>query len=248
MGLIKTENEIRLLKKSASISNSCIPLIEKSLKEKEITEQELARRVGKKINSQGATLSFHTLVACGKRSSMVHPKPHATNNVIKGAGYIDFGASYKGYKTDVTVPFVKGKITGKEMKIVGTTIDAYNLAVKNAKAGTKCWTLHKMTDDFLREKGFKMKHSLGHGLGKKVHDSPKVIGVSRKLIAMKNKLSKKKRKKLEKILNYTFQPNMAFTIEPGIYTNNVGCRIENSFIMLKSKRLKALTKSRLIRI
>jgi len=103
MGMIKTKNEIKLIKKSAQISNSCIKVIKESLKEN-ITEKELRKRIGKKIRSQGASLAFQTLVASGERSAMIHPKPYAANKIISGLGYADFGASYKGYKTDVTVP------------------------------------------------------------------------------------------------------------------------------------------------
>ena len=116
MGMIKTKDEIKLLKKSAQITDSCLRLIENSLKE-DITESELRRRIGSKIKSQGASLAFRTLVACDKRSAMIHPKPHATDKIIRGIGYIDFGANYKGYKSDVTVPFIKGNIGKKKSKI-----------------------------------------------------------------------------------------------------------------------------------
>lgn len=103
MIISKTKKEVKLIEKAAEISNSCLKLVEESLKEK-ITEKELRRRIERKIRSQNATLSFRTIVACGKRSAKIHPKPRATNRIIKGIGYVDFGACYKGYKTDVTVP------------------------------------------------------------------------------------------------------------------------------------------------
>jgi len=92
MGMIKNPKEIKLLKKSAKISDSCIKIIRDSLKEK-ITERELRRRIGRNIRKQGASLSFATFVACGKRSAMVHAKPRATNKIIKGIGLVDFSDS-----------------------------------------------------------------------------------------------------------------------------------------------------------
>ncbi len=243
--MIKSKREIKLLEKAAQITNSCIPLIEKSLKEKDITEHDLAVIVRKKINSQGATLAFQTLVASGERSSMVHPHPHASDKIISGIGFIDFGANYKGYKSDVTVPFIKGEASEKERTVVNTTFQSYKLAVKSVKVGMQCWMLHEMVDDFLRKSGFQMKHALGHGLGKKVHDTP-IIGISRKLARMRHKLRGKRKRRLERIMKWTFRPNMVFTIEPGIYLKDFGCRVENDFI-LKNENLKALTKSRLIK-
>jgi len=239
MGMIKTQKELRLLRKSAAISNSCIPLIKNSLKEN-ISEKELARRIRRKINSKDGTLSFQTLVASGKRTAMIHPQPHATNQKIKGIGYVDFGACYKGYHSDVTIPFVKGSVGKKEWRIIKTGLDAYKFAVKSTKLAKSCWLIHKETDQFLRKNGFKMLHSLGHGLGKKIHERP-IIGMPRK------KLKGKRLKRWRKIQKVAFKPNMIFTIEPGIYVKNVGgFRIENDFVMTP-KGPKVLTNSRFLR-
>jgi Xaa-Pro aminopeptidase len=240
MGMIKTNEELRLLKKAAAISNSCINVIEDSLRE-DITERELARRVRRNINKQGATLSFQTLVGSGKRSSMVHTLPHTTDQKIQGIGYIDFGAKYKGYASDVTVPFVKGQIGKKEERIIKTGLAAYSLAVKSVRIGEPCWKLHQKTDKFLRSKGFVIPHGLGHGLGKKVHERP-IIGMPRK------RLTGKKLEKWRRIQKITFQPNTVFTIEPGIYVKNFGgFRIENDFLLTK-RGMKVLTKSRFLKI
>jgi len=241
MGIIKTKNEIKLLKKSAQISNSCLKLIEYSLKEN-ITEKELKRRVERKIRSQNATLAFRTLVACGNRSAMIHPKPYATDKIIKGIGYIDFGACYKGYKTDVTVPFIKGKISKKEIKIIKTTLKAYSLAISSIKLGRPCWKLFQIVNKYLKKNGFEMKHGLGHGIGLKIHEYPSII------IPRKKRLRGKKKRRWEKIKKMIFMKGMVFTIEPGIYVKGLGgCRIEND-ILLTDKGLKILTHSKLIEI
>lgn len=242
--MVKTERELKLLKKSAAISNSCIPLIEKSLRE-DITESELARRIEKKINSQGANLAFKTLIASGKRAAtgtLGHPDPAVSDAKIAGMGFVDFGASYKGYKSDITVPFVKGKVGKRERKIIQTVLGAYNLAMKSVKVGEPCWKVHAKVNKYMKKKGFRMIHALGHGLGKRVHENPLIAAPSKKLRG-------KRLKKWEKIKKITFQPNMVFTIEPGVYVKDVGgFRIENDFLMTKSKGLKILTKSTIIKV
>jgi Xaa-Pro aminopeptidase len=238
--IIKTEKEINLIKKAAEISDSCIPLIEKSLRE-EITEKELRRRIERKIRSKGASLSFQTIVACGKRSAQIHSKPRATDKIIKGLGYVDFGASYKGYKSDITVPFIKGKISKKQMKAVRTVLNAYNIALKSIKVGMPCWKLHQNIKNYMRRSGYKMLHPIGHGLGLRIHELP-YIGMP-----SKKKLSKKKRLKWEKLKKIKFEENMVFTIEPAIYIkDSFGFRFENS-VLLTRKGPKVLTGSRLIK-
>lgn len=240
--MIKTKNEIKLLKKSAKIANSCIKIIENSLKEKKVTEKELAKRIRKRLKEQNAHEAFRTIVACGKRSARVHPKPRTTKKTISGIGYVDFGASYRGYRTDVTVPFIKGKVGKREKKIVKTVLKAYNLAIKSIRIGEPCWKLHEKIQKFLKKRGFKMLHPLGHGLGLKVHETP-YIGKPKK-----KRLSKRKKRKWEKLKKINFQPGMVFTIEPGVYVKRLGgCRIEND-VLLTKKEPRILTNSKLVEV
>ena len=240
MAIIKTPEEIRFLKRSCSISNSCIPLIEKSLKEG-VTERELARRVRRHMLKQGARLSFQTLVGSGPRSAMVHTSPHVTDQKIGGIGYIDFGAKYKGYHSDVTVPYAVGKIGRKEEKIIETGLAAYKLALSSVRIGEPCWKVQERVDAFLKSKGYVMPHAVGHGIGRKIHERPTILMARRKLRG-------KRLKRWERIKKVVFKPNMIFTIEPGIYVKNVGgFRIEND-VLLTSRGSEVLTKSRLIRI
>ena len=237
--MIKTSKEIKLLRKSAKISDSCLKIIKSSLKE-DITEIELRRRIGRNIRRQGASLAFQTLVASGKRSAMVHSKPFATNKKISGIGYVDFGACYKEYRTDITVPFIKGRISKKERKMVSTTLKAYKISISSIKLGEPCWKLFEKVNKYLKKNGFEMKHGLGHGLGKNIHEYPAIV------VPKKKKLRGKKKRRWEKIKNMKFQKNMIFTIEPGVYVKGLGgCRIEND-ILLTSRGPVLLTHSKLI--
>lgn len=241
MKLTKTQEEIELIKKAAQITNSCIPLIEESLKEK-ITEKELRRRIARKIRSQHATLSFRTLVACGKRSAKIHPKPTATDKIIKGIGYVDFGACYKCYRSDVTVPFIKGKIDERQMKAVKIVLKAYDITISSIKVGLSCWKLHQKIDKYMRKNGYKLLHSLGHGLGLRIHELPHIGMPSKK------KLSKKRKSRWEKLKKIRFEENMVFTIEPAVYVKGLGgCRLEND-VLLTRKEPIILTNARLIKI
>ncbi len=236
MGMIKTPKEIRNIKRAAYISNLCIKVIEKSLKE-DITERELAHRVRKEINRHGATLSFQTLVGTGSRSSMIHTKPRVTDNKISGMGYIDFGVRYNGYCSDVTVPFVKGKIGSGEKAIIKLVLEAYNSVIKSIGVGNHCWKLHDEVNMIFRKHGFRMQHALGHGIGAKVHEMPLIV-------KPRKRLRGKRKQMWEKIKRITFQPGMAFAIEPAIYTKNFGFRIENDFLL--GSKLTKLTNARLI--
>jgi Xaa-Pro aminopeptidase len=242
MGMIKTQKEIKFLRRSAKITDSCISIIEKSLQEG-ITERKLKIRIENNIRRQGATLAFSTIVASGKRSALMHTFKE-TNSVIKGIGLCDFGASYKGYKTDITVPFVVGQTTNQERKIVEMTMKSYRLAISSIRLNGYCWKLFKNIYDYEKKHGFELKHRLGHGLGKNIHEYPFIVIPGMEKIKRTGK--EKKMFDWDKIKNQTFQKNMVFTIEPGVYVKNVGgCRMENDFLMT-GKGPKALTHAKLI--
>lgn len=240
--MIKTKREIKILEKAANIANSCIPIIEKSLNEKRITEKEIARRIRKKMKEQGAGEAFKTIVACGKRSARIHAKPRSTNKIISGIGYVDFGACYKGYRSDITVPFIKGKISKKEEKIVKTVLKAYDIAISSIKMDEFCWKLFKKIYNFLKRNGFQLKHGLGHGIGLEIHEYPFIV------VPRKEKLKRRKKRRWKIIKKMTFQPGMVFTIEPAAYVKGLGgCRIEND-VLLTKEGVKILTNSKLIKI
>lgn len=240
--MIKTKKEIRLLKKSAKISSSCIEVIEESLKEDKMTEKELARRIRKKLREQNAHEAFKIIVACGKRAAKIHAKPKTTKKIISGLGLVDFGACYKGYRTDVTVPFIKGKITKKEKKMVKVVLRAYDMSISSIKVNKPCWKLFEKICNFMKKNGFELKHGLGHGIGLEIHEYPFIV------IPKKEKLKRRRKRKWELIKKITFQPGMVFTIEPGVYVKGLGgCRLEND-VLLTKRGPKILTNSKLIKV
>lgn len=234
----KSEKEIKFIKKAAFIANSCLPYLEEILEKEKISEKEVSILLKKKIISLGGKLAFDILVASGKRSSKIHGKP--SRKIISGIGYVDFGVSFKGYKVDVTVPFIKGKIGLREKKMVKTLFNVYRLAKKLIRVGASCFSVFEKVDDFLRKNGYRMEHSLGHGIGRKIHEPP-TIGIP------KQKLRRLKKEKIEELKNIVFENGMVFTIEPGIYVKNVGgCRIENTFLFWNNKLIQ-LTNSRFLK-
>jgi Xaa-Pro aminopeptidase len=239
--IIKTPEEIRLLKKSAKITDSCIPVIRHELKKDGITEKQLARAIDRKIKKQGAQLAFPTIVTSGKRAVYIHGKP--TNARLCGLGYTDFGAKYKGYRTDITVPFVKGDIGKKQQRILDTTLLAYKMSIRSIRLGTPCWKLHDKFEKFLRQRKYKVRHGLGHGIGRDIHELPAMIKPRRG-----KKLGPRKKKKWQRMKQLRFKPGMVFTIEPGIYVKGVGgCRLEND-VLLTTRGSQVLTHSRVIKV
>ncbi len=239
--IIKSPEEIGLIRKASDVSNSCVNLIQEKLAKSDITEKMLADAVDSKIRENNCDLSFPTIVCCGKRSRFVHPIP--TTKKISGIGYIDYGAKYEKYCSDMTVPFIKGCVSDEEKKIIEDTFDVYNKVMKIIKNGVYCWKAHELYEDLLADMGYDIIHSLGHGIGLDAHELP-LLSLPRNFKA----LSPKKKEWWNRVKNIKFEKNMVFTVEPGLYVKGVGgCRVENVVIM-GEKNGEIITNSRLLEV
>ena len=170
---VKEPKEIKRIEKACHITNQGIKFIEKNL-DKKMTEKELALALQQKLIKKGADeLAFPTIVTSGNRSSFIHPHPSFTNKKIqKGLGLIDFGVRYKGYCSDVTVPFTVSRLSARQNKMVRTVKKAYQNAINTVKVGVPTWKVHNSAERVIKKNRFEFKHSVGHGIGLDLHDLP----------------------------------------------------------------------------
>jgi Xaa-Pro aminopeptidase len=223
---VKEAREIEAIKKSAAISNSGVRFLQGFI-ERGMRENEVAAGLERELKANGSERTpFDTIVTSGRRSCIVHPYPASSGGRIgNGLGLVDFGAVYHGYVTDVTVPFMVGKGTAKEVGMAETVLSTFDEVVKKIKDGASTEKVSGAYEGCLRKKGFQAKHSLGHGIGLDTHDSPSFTEAGGKLLK-----------------------NMTLAVEPGVYMKGIGgCRLEND-LLVTSSGCNILTKSKLIRI
>jgi len=237
--MIKTPKEIALLKKSARITDSCIAVLKHELKRGNATEKQVARAIDRNIRRQHAQLAFPTILCCGRRALAIHGKP--SRKVVRGLGYADFGAKWKGYCTDITVPFVKGGIGARERRILDTAVRAHAMLAKSVRIGMPCWKLQDKFTRFMRGRGYVVRHSLGHGIGLDIHEMPSITMPRRRRRKLGPARRRRARERWNIVRRLRFEPGMVFTIEPGVYVDGVGgCRYENDFVLTR-RGLKAIT-------
>src|SRR3989339_1341307 len=174
-----------------------------------ITEKELAKKIRKAIKFYGGKKeSFRIIIASGKRSSMIHG--FATDKVIRSGEIImfDLGALYNGYRSDLTRTYVLAEPTKQQKKVHDILLKAQDAAYKKIKAGVRCCDVDGAARDLITKAGYGkyFRHSLGHGIRFKTHESPRI--------------NARNRRKLKE--------GDIITIEPGIYLNNWGgMRVED---------------------
>jgi Xaa-Pro aminopeptidase len=221
--MVKDEEEIENIKKAQNITDKAFEYLLNFIKVG-MTEKEVALELEYFMKKQGAEdLSFDTIVASGKRSSLPHGK--ASEKVIEKGDFvtIDFGCKVNGYCSDMTRTIVMGKANEKQKEIYNIVLEAQQKAIANLKAGLTSKEADLLARFVIEEKGYGkyFSHSLGHGVGLEVHEAPS--------------LSFKK----EEIL----KEGAIVTVEPGIYIPDFGgVRIED-MVLLKEDGVINLTKS-----
>ena len=189
-------------------------------------EIEVADWIKVELKKRGAKPAFKTIVASGIRSLDPHGQP--TNKSIKNGDQVvvDFGALYKGYRSDVTRTYLVGSPTNKQKKLYGVVKNAQLKAIAAVKEGVRCCDIDLVARKYIKNlcakdchisknkcPGDCFIHTTGHGVGKKIHQGPKIS------------LRNKRRLKAGQVI----------TIEPGIYVKGWGgIRIEDMVVVTKN--------------
>ncbi len=209
------------MQKAANLAVECMKYIANFLT-LGVTELSLKRKIIKWFKDHGCKPSFDPIVAFGKNSVQPHHKPNQTKLTKKDVVVIDIGCVYHGWCSDITRTFLPKRPTALQTKIYNIVLKANLAGIAKAKPKMKACQLDKICRDIITKSGYGKYfiHSTGHGIGKKVHELPKV-GKDDQTI-LKN--------------------GLFFTIEPGIYLpNKFGIRIEDT-ISLVNNKAKVLTK------
>ena len=224
--MIKDDKEIQNLKQAFQIAHTAYRQLTKIISPG-MTESIVAGLLELELRKAGGEgLAFETIVASGKRSSLPHAQ--ATTKQIGPQEFllIDFGTKYFGYCSDLTRTFYLGKLSDKFKRVYDIVLGAQLTAIETISTGMTGSEADKLARLVINEAGYgdKFGHSLGHGVGLEVHESP---GVGMNAVM-----------KLE--------DGMIFTIEPGIYVSGWGgVRIED-IVMLQAGRARVLSRSRKI--
>ncbi|HHW07756.1 MAG TPA: aminopeptidase P family protein [Clostridia bacterium] len=209
---IKDGSELELMKKAASIADQAfhdlLSILRPGLTETEVAAQ-LEYRM-RRLGSEGP--AFDTIVASGPRAALPHGT--ATDRRIAPGDFVvfDFGATYQGYRSDMTRTVVIGQASSKQKEIYQLVLRAQLAGLQAVKANETCESVDSAAREVIAKEGYGefFGHSLGHGVGLDVHENPR--------LAQGNKLPLK--------------PGMVVTVEPGVYlTDWGGVRIEDMVLV-----------------
>ncbi len=214
--IIKSQDEIMLMKKAGTISLKALNKLQKYIKPG-ISEKALDIKLETYLREFGADKSsFDAIIASGYRSSLPHGR--ASDKILQNGELvtIDFGAYYKGYASDITRTFHVGQVSNKKLLEIEKIVrEAQLLGIKAVMPGVGTSEIDKICRNHIINSGYGkyFVHSTGHGLGIDVHELPYVYS--------------------EK--NVILEQGMIITVEPGIYIPDFGgVRIEDDILVTEN--------------
>jgi Xaa-Pro aminopeptidase len=209
----KDAAEIARMERAAAIADAALfevlPLMSQG-----ITEEHFALELDTAMRRGGAeSTAFETIVAAGENSAKPHHHPGSRR--INGGDpvVVDFGATFEGYRSDMTRTFcVDSEPEGELARI----FDVVQTSQAAGAAAVRPGIAAKEVDDICRriiaDAGWaeRFEHGTGHGVGLDIHEAPTVSQLGTAILA----------------------PGFVVTVEPGVYVpGHGGVRVEDTLVV-----------------
>ncbi|WP_104748049.1 M24 family metallopeptidase [Helicobacter cetorum] len=232
--IVKSEHEVKLLKKSQALNVEAFENFAEYVKtifneKSSLNERFLQHKVKDFLTREGTyNLSFEPILALNANASKPHALP-SSKDFLKAADSVllDMGIKYERYCSDRTrTAFFDSKdfsfkkeqsFKDKEhQKIYDVVKEAQEKAISNIRAGMTGKEADSLARQVIEKHGYGeyFTHSTGHGIGLDIHELPYISPRSETIL----------------------EEGMVFSVEPGIYIPNFfGVRIEDLVVIRNSK-------------
>lgn len=187
-----------------------------------VSERDIAVELEYQMRRLGAKKSaFDIIVASGPRSALPHAV--ASDRIIQKGDLVvmDFGCQLGGYHSDITRTFIIGSGSSVQKNIHNIVRQAQEKCFTFIRPGTTSKAVDLGARNHIDSSGYgyAFSHGTGHGVGLEVHEEPRIYKDNPSVL----------------------QTGCVFTIEPGIYLENIGgVRIED-MVLVTEKGFRILT-------
>ena len=171
-----------------------------------------------------------SIVATGPNSAIPHHRP--AERILEAGDLIkiDFGATYRGYHSDMTRTYAVGRIADWQREIYELVRTAQAAGREAVRPGADVREVDGAARKVIEDAGCgeRFPHGLGHGVGLEIHEAPA----------------------LSQRGDGTIREGMVVTVEPGVYVpERGGVRIEDTLAVRESTpELLTLTTKELVAV
>jgi Xaa-Pro aminopeptidase len=209
----KDASEIARMEHAAAIADAALfevlPLMSQG-----VTEEHFALELDTAMRRGGAEgTAFDTIVASGENSAKPHHHPGSRR--INGGDpvVVDFGATFEGYRSDMTRTFcVDAEPEGELARIFSVVQTSQAAGAAAVRPGIAVKDVDDVCRRIIADAGWaeRFEHGTGHGVGLDIHEAPTVSQLGTAILA----------------------PGFVVTVEPGVYVpGHGGVRVEDTLVV-----------------
>jgi Xaa-Pro aminopeptidase len=222
----KQPEEIAKLERALQLTDQVFAAVAASIVEGE-SEADVAWRIERLTReTTPGTVGFDPIVAVGQHAARPHHAPTETAIRAGEPIIIDMGVAFDGYCGDLTRTIWLGDPPVRTIEVYNIVRRAQEAAFSCIGPGVPVKAVDQAARDVLIASGFEdfIVHSVGHGLGLRVHEAPSVSINSKDVL----------------------QEGNVITIEPGVYFPDWGgVRIEDVALVSESGSRNLTTAAKL---
>ena len=209
----KDAAEIARMERAAAIADAALfevlPLMSQG-----VTEEHFALELDTAMRRGGAeSTAFDTIVAAGENSAKPHHHPGGRPIGPGDPVVVDFGATFEGYRSDMTRTFcVDTDPEGELARIFEVVRTSQAAGAQAVRPGISAKEVDDVCRQIITEAGWadRFEHGTGHGVGLDIHEAPTVSQLGTAILA----------------------PGFVVTVEPGVYVpGHGGVRVEDTLVV-----------------
>ena len=206
---VKTIDELARIKHAEGIVDKAFARIVRDIRV-DMTEKNVRNLLQQYMYEEGADgIAFDTIVAFGENAAKPHAVPSERRLKNGDCIVMDFGAKYAGYCSDFTRTIFCGEPSPDFIAAYDAVLRAHMAALAYlSDGGRQASEAHMIASNVINATEYRglFNHSLGHGVGVEIHETPYLAANSKDVLDEGN----------------------VFTIEPGVYAEDrFGIRIES---------------------
>ena len=135
-----------------------------------------AKALFKGVRNPSATFAFPGAICTSINEQVVHGIPSEKIRLKNGDILsIDFGAQLDGYCADAAVTLSIGSISTEKRRLIDVTKKVLEIAITQAAPNVRWSQIAAKMQSYVESAGFSIvKDFVGHGIGRKMHEEPKV--------------------------------------------------------------------------
>jgi Xaa-Pro aminopeptidase len=209
----KDAAEIARMERAAAIADAALfevlPLMGHG-----VTEERFALELDTAMRRGGAeSTAFETIVAAGENSAKPHHRPGSRHIAVGDPVVVDFGATFEGYRSDMTRTFcVNAEPEGELARIFEVVGESQAAGAAAVRPGISAKEVDDVCRQIITAAGWaeRFEHGTGHGVGLDIHEAPTVSQLGTAILA----------------------PGFVVTVEPGVYVpGHGGVRVEDTLVV-----------------